>query len=78
MEKITGTNTAHTITRNVIVSWTLEADGTVYADGAQAGRIVESLPGRLYYAYPACGRDWNADFGTAADAAAALAARHVR
>lgn len=78
MERITGENTAHTITEDVAVEWILESDGTVFANGIQAGRIIESLPGRLYYAYPSNGRDWFADFATASAAAAALAALQIR
>lgn len=77
METITGSTTAHTITHNIEVNWTLDAEGTVTANGETAGRIVESLPG-LVYAFPADGRNWDATFCSAANAAAALAALHVR
>lgn len=77
METITGTATAHTITHNIEVHWTLDAEGNVTANGETAGRVVESLPG-LAYAFPADGRNWDASFCSTANAAAALAALHVR
>lgn len=78
METITGSTTAHTILDHIEVNWTMDEDGTVTANGETAGRIVESLPGRLFYAFPADGRNWDASFCSAANAAAALAALHVR
>lgn len=77
METIIGSTTAHTILRNIEVNWTLDEDGTVTANGENAGLIVESLP-TVYYAFPADGRNWNATFCSAANAAASLAALHVR
>lgn len=73
MNSSTGTTTAPTITAKIPVSWTLATDGTVTANNTAAGRIIESLPGRLYYASPAIGGDWDASFGAADKAAAALA-----
>jgi hypothetical protein len=77
METITGSTTAHTILNNIEVNWTLDSDGTVTANGETAGRIVESLS-TAFYAFPADGRNWDATFCSAANAAAALAALHVR
>jgi hypothetical protein len=77
METITGSTTAHTILSNIKVNWALDADGTVTANGETAGRIVESLS-TLFYAFPAAARHWDASFCSAVNAAAALAALHVR
>ena len=77
METITGKTTAHTIMQNIEVDWTLDAEGNVTANGEPAGRIVVSLPG-LVYAYPADGRNWETSFCSEANAAASLAALHVR
>lgn len=76
MDRITGTTTAHTTMQNIRVDWSVEEDGTVLANGEEAGQIVESLP-TLFYAFPADGQNWDTGFGSAVNAAAALAALHV-
>lgn len=71
------TTTAHTVLSNIEVNWTLDTEGTVTANGETAGHVIESLS-TVFYAFPADGRNWDATFCSAANAAAALAALHVR
>lgn len=45
-----GTATAPTIMRRIPVAWELDPKtGNVTANGENCGRVIESLPGRLYY-----------------------------
>ncbi|WP_179012470.1 hypothetical protein [Paenarthrobacter ureafaciens] len=78
METITGKATARTIMRNIEVDWELDEDGNVTVNGEHAGRVVESLPGRLFYVFPASGHDCNGMFESAAGAATSLASQHIR
>lgn len=50
MTRTTGHTKAPTIMRKIPVVWELEPKtGEVTANGEYAGRVVESIPGRLYY-----------------------------
>ena len=76
-----GKSVAHTILQKIPVSWVLDTNtGRVAANGKDCGRVVESLPGRLYFFENQDDIDrcqyW-ASFSTAARAAEAGAVRGV-
>ncbi|MGP5220637.1 hypothetical protein ACTXMB_14985 [Arthrobacter rhombi] len=81
MQTITGMATASTIMRRIPVKWTLDPNThNVTANGAPAGRVYESIPGKLYYfrdAHDAAHGDFWGMFGTAAKAAERGAVRYI-
>lgn len=79
--RTTGNTTAPTIMRKIPVTWELEpTTGEVTANGDYAGRVVESIPGKLYYFQSfddyANGKMWGM-FGTAERAAEQGAVRYI-
>lgn len=48
--RTSGKGIAPTIMRRYTVAWELDtANGVTTADGQTAGRVIESIPGKLYY-----------------------------
>lgn len=79
--RTSGRTNAPTIMRRIPVTWELEPKtGEVTANGDYAGRVVESIPGKLYYfqspADAEKGDMWGS-FGVAAQAAEQGAVRAV-
>lgn len=79
--RTSGHTGAPTIMRRIAVAWELDPKtGTVTANGDYAGRVIESLPGKLYYfqsVEDAARRDSWGMFGAADTAAEAGAVRAV-
>lgn len=74
MQTITGTTTAHTLMERIPVNWEMNDETLeVTANGMPAGRVSESIPGKLYYFTAPTDSDYNAmnpaTFGTAEKAA---------
>lgn len=82
MQTITGTATAPTIMKRIPVKWTLDTKTMeVHANESHAGRVIESIPGKLYYFSSPSDSEYNtlnpASFGNVEAAAAWGAVRQI-
>lgn len=82
MQTITGKATANTIMKRIPVKWEMNGETLeVTANGSPAGRVQESIPGKLYYFSSPTDSDYMninpATFGSAEKAAAWGAVRQA-
>lgn len=82
MQTITGNTTAKTIMKRIPVKWELNGETLeVLSNGSPAGRVRESIPGKLYFFSSPTDSDYMtmnpATFGSAEKAAEWGARRHT-